>query len=296
MSTVPNYYVPEQSKWPIVTVIAMGLFLCGFAMMLLSSANQQDNSVLSLLMCTVGAAGLAYIFFGWFGSVIRESSMGLYNQQMDASFRISMIWFIFTEIMFFVAFFFALFYSRYISVPWIAAEGHKEMNFLLWPEFIAGWPLFENPDNKLFPAPSGIINPFHLPLMNTILLVTSSFTVSYAHKALKEDKRSLIAIWLAVTVILGVVFLYLQGTEYVHAYRDLGLTLDSGIYGSIFFILTGFHGMHVTIGTIALLVILLRVLKGHFRQDNHFGFEAVSWYWHFVDMVWLILFISVYIL
>ena len=298
MSTA-NYYVPAQSKWPIITALAIGLFLYGFALMLYNSASGaagQSSSIVSIGMFTIGALGLIYVFFGWFGNVIQESNLGLYSKQMDDSFRISMVWFIFTEIMFFAAFFGALFYTRYLALPWIAAEGHKAMNFLLWPNFIAGWPLFENPDNTLFKAPSGIIDPFRLPLINTILLLTSSFTLSYAHNALKENKRNSVIPWLGLTVILGVVFLYLQGTEYVHAYRDLGLTLDSGVYGSIFFLLTGFHGLHVTIGTIGLFVILMRIIKGHFNKDNHFGFEAVSWYWHFVDVVWLLLFVSVYIL
>ena len=180
------------------------------------------------------------MLFGWFGNVIRESRGGLYSAQMDRSFRWGMSWFIFSEVMFFAAFFGALFYVRTFAGPWLGGEGDKGIAEMLWPNFDYTWPLLNTPDPKLYPAPKGIIDPWHLPLINTILLVTSSFTVTFAHHALKKNHRTALKAWLALTVLLGVAFLVLQVEEYVHAYTELGLTLGSGIYGATFFMLTGF--------------------------------------------------------
>ena len=129
-----------------------------------------------------------------------------------------------------------------------------------------------------------------------MILLTSGITVTLAHHALKKNDRSKLIIWLLATVALGFLFVYYQIEEYMEAYQHLGLTLGSGIYGSTFFMLTGFHGMHVTLGAIMLTVIMFRAMKGHFKPENHFGFEAVAWYWHFVDVVWLGLFIFVYVI
>jgi cytochrome c oxidase subunit 3 len=156
--------------------------------------------------------------------------------------------------------------------------------------------MLNTPDPARYPAPKGIIDPWHLPLINTILLVSSSVTITIAHHALKKGHRGALKLWLAITVLLGLSFLTLQAEEYVHAYKELGLTLGSGVYGATFFMLTGFHGAHVTIGSIILLVMLIRVLRGHFDAEHQFGFEAASWYWHFVDVVWVGLFVFVYVL
>jgi cytochrome c oxidase subunit 3 len=202
-----------------------------------------------------------------------------------------MAWFIVSEIMFFLAFFGALFYARIISVPWLAGAGNNlETHLLLWPDFADTWPLFMTPDGESTEA----MGAWGLPFINTVILVTSSVTVTFAHWALKKGHRLALGIWLGLTVALGITFLTLQVVEYVHAYQELGLTLGSGIYGSTFFMLTGFHGMHVTLGTIMLAVMFFRVIRGHFTADNHFAFEATSWYWHFVDVVWLFLFTFVY--
>jgi cytochrome c oxidase subunit 3 len=205
--------------------------------------------------------------------------------------------------MFFAAFFGALFYVRVFSVPWIGGEGDKAVTNMLWEGFEAAWPLVENPDSSTFANPheamafpgfnSTLVK--YLPLWNTIILLTSSFTVHVAHVALKNNDRKKLNIWLGATVTLGVVFLCLQVLEYYEAYHHYGLTLNSGIYGSTFFLLTGFHGFHVTLGTFMLAVMLFRSLKMHFKPEDHFGFEAASWYWHFVDVVWVCLFFFVYI-
>ena len=193
--------------------------------------------------------------------------------------------------MFFAAFFGALFYARIISVPWLAGAGHRlETHLFLWPDFADTWPLFMTPAGNSTEAMAA----WGLPFVNTVILVTSSVTVTFAHWALKKNSRLPLKIWLGITVLLGVTFLTLQVVEYEHAYQELGLSLGSGIYGSTFFMLTGFHGAHVTMGTIMLAVTLLRCFRGHFSSDSHFAFEAVSWYWHFVDVVWLFLFTFVY--
>jgi len=239
---------------------------------------------------------MVYMLFGWFGSVIKESRSGLYSPQMDRSFRWGMSWFIFSEVMFFAAFFGALFYARTFAIPWLGGEGDRGSSNMLWEGFQASWPLINTPDPQAYPPPEGVIGPWGLPLINTILLVTSSFTLTVSHHALKEDHRKKAKTWLAATIALALVFVFVQGYEYVHAYQDLGLTLQSGIYGSTFFMLTGFHGAHVILGTLMLVIMLARIQKGHFTADNHFGFEAAAWYWHFVDVVWLGLFVFVYVI
>jgi cytochrome c oxidase subunit III len=219
--------------------------------------------------------------------VIRESESGVHNQQVDLSFRWSMSWFIFSEVMFFAAFFGALFYTRVISVPGLA---HGPTVEYLWQGFKGGWPS----------AGPGIAEPFTpmeawgIPAINTLLLLSSGVTVTWAHWALKKNARGQLILGMFATIALGLSFLFLQGFEYAHAYSELGLTLGAGAYGATFFMLTGFHGFHVTIGTIMLITILGRCIAGHFKPEHHFGFEAVSWYWHFVDVVWLLLFVLVY--
>jgi len=205
-----------------------------------------------------------------------------------------MVWFIFSEVMLFAAFFGALFYTRQFAVPWLGGEGVKGVatNTFLWDSFSTAWPTA---------GPAGIgggfdlVSAWGLPLVNTLILLTSGVTLTIAHHALKANNRRQLLIWLGITVLLGAIFLVSQAMEYVHAYRDLNLTLGSGIYGSTFYMLTGIHGVHVTLGAAILLVIWFRVLKGHFTPENHFAFEAAAWYWHFVDVVWLALFLFVYV-
>ncbi len=283
-----DYYIPEPSKWPVVGTVALTTTIIG-AVNTIHDVNGEMSYLLPL-----GFLLIAYLFFGWFGSVIDESMAGKYNAQVDRSFRLGMMWFIFSEVMFFAAFFGALFYVRMFALPWLGGEGNNvSTHEFLWPAFDAVWPLLSNPDTSI-KAPEHAMGPTGLPAINTALLLTSSVTLTWAHHALRANNRKNTIIGLALTVLLGVCFLILQVEEYIHAYTELGLTLSSGIYGSTFFLLTGFHGFHVTMGTTMLIVILIRCMKGHFSADNHFGFEAVAWYWHFVDVVWLGLFIFVY--
>jgi cytochrome c oxidase subunit 3 len=220
----------------------------------------------------------------------------MYNLAVDKSFRMGMMWFIFSEVMFFAAFFGALFYARSLSVPWLGGHGVKYFtNLILWPTYENAWPtngpgvVGGHADGKF-----EVISAFGLPAINTAILLTSSVTVTIAHHALREGHRGMLKLFLGATFLLGFLFVYLQAHEYAEAYNELGLKLSTGIYGSTFFMLTGFHGLHVTIGAIMLTIIWLRVMKGHFTPQRHFAFEAVAWYWHFVDVVWLGLFIFVY--
>jgi cytochrome c oxidase subunit III len=281
------YYVPHHSHWPLVG--SVGLFITLFG-----AASWMNGNAWGQAALLIGAAILVFMLFGWFGNVITESLRGYYNRQVDISFRMGMVWFIFSEVMFFAAFFGALFYARIYSVPWLGGAGDGELtNALLWSGFDAAWP---SNGPALVGGAFETIPAWGIPLLNTLLLLASGVTITIAHHALKAGNRRQVLVWLGATILLGLVFLFYQLEEYVHAYRDLNLTLGSGIYGSTFFMLTGFHGMHVTLGVIMLTVIWFRCLKGHFDRDRHFGFEAVAWYWHFVDVVWLGLFLFVYVL
>ncbi|MCH2190248.1 MAG: cytochrome c oxidase subunit 3 [Gammaproteobacteria bacterium] len=288
-----QYYVPDSSYYPFACSIALFFIALGGAFLL------NDVSAGPTMM-GIGFAVMGILLFLWFGSVVKESPE--YNMDVDRSFRMGMSWFIFSEVMFFAAFFGALYYLRQLAIPWLAETE------LLWPGFEASWPsagpigaeLVTNGDPDAAAVMEGtkysLIDPLHLPLYNTLLLLTSSVTLTISHHALRDDKRKAAIIWLALTVVLGVVFLVLQAEEYIVAYQIHGLTMGTGVYGSTFFMLTGFHGFHVTLGAFILLVVLLRMMKGHFSGEKHFAFEAGAWYWHFVDVVWVGLFIFVYIL
>ncbi len=288
-TTYEKYYVPEQSKLPVWMAFGMFATVAG------AGGLMNGNSTMWLFL--LGSGILAIVMYAWFNIQIRENHQGLPNEQVKKSYVWGMGWFIFSEVMFFAAFFGALFYIRTIVGPWLGGEGAKGVTGdWLYPDHEAVWPLLNNPNNELFPPPSGVINPWHLPLFNTILLIASSVTLTIAHHALEKDKRKPLLIWLVITLVLGFTFLFFQGKEYVEAYTHLDLTLESGIYGTTFFLLTGFHGAHVTIGAFMILIMTLRVMKGHFKPSDHFGFRAAAWYWHFVDVVWVLLFLFVYII
>ena len=283
-----SYYLPNPSPWPIIT--SSGLFLLALGTVL--TLNSVGAGVWLVL---TGAAVIVYMMIRWFGQVIDESEDGIYNAQVDRSFRWGMAWFIFSEVMFFAVFFGALFYIRLFAVPWL---GDTE---LLWPGFDAAWPTAGPAGPAAVPADSlpGVnqfspMGAWGIPALNTLILLSSGATVTWAHWGLLKDNRAQLVTGLFLTVALGITFLTFQAYEYVHAYTELDLTLKTGVYGSTFYMLTGFHGFHVTMGTIMLIVILGRCIKGHFSSKHHFGFEAVAWYWHFVDVVWLFLFIFIY--
>jgi cytochrome c oxidase subunit 3 len=275
-----GYYLPAPSHWPIVGSIALLLMAFG-AVLLFNQAGAGGWLVVA------GLAVLVYMLFGWFGTVIGESEGGKFNAQVDLSYRWAMGWFIFSEVMFFAAFFGALFYMRALSVPWLSEADTGE---LLWQGFKSDWPV-SGPGIEGTFTPMGA---WGIPALNTLILLSSGATVTWAHWGLKKNNRSQLILGLILTVALGLLFLGLQAYEYFHAYHELNLTLATGAYGATFFMLTGFHGFHVTLGTIMLIVILGRSIAGHFTPDRHFAFEGVSWYWHFVDVVWLLLFVLVY--
>ncbi|MFC3108505.1 cytochrome c oxidase subunit 3 [Undibacterium arcticum] len=278
--TAPDYFVPGPSKWPVLTGASLLLTMVGASAWVNDLAWGPYANIAGILCVLV-------ILYNWFGESIAESEGGLYSKRIDISYRWSMSWFIFSEVMFFAAFFGALFYARAITLPWLGDLDHK----VLWPDFNAVWGSV---------GPAGVVEsfktmgPFPIPTINTALLLTSGATLTIAHHALKENKRTQTAIWLFATILLGVTFMGFQVFEYMHAYSELNLKLTSGIYGSTFFMLTGFHGFHVTMGAIMLSVVLYRVLKGHFTPEHHFAFEGAAWYWHFVDVVWLGLYVVVY--
>ena len=283
-----SYYLPNPSPWPVITTA--GIFSLALGFVLFMNGVHAGPWVMAL-----GAAIIVFMMIRWFGQVIGESESGTYNVQVDRSFRWGMAWFIFSEVMFFAAFFGALFYVRHFAVQWLGADD------LLWPGYDAAWPTAG--PKGLAPVIAGTMpgpgqfspmGAWGIPAINTLILLSSGVTVTIAHWGLLKDNRAQLITGLFFTVALGITFLSLQAFEYIHAYTELGLTLKTGVYGATFFMLTGFHGFHVTMGTIMLMVILGRALAGHFRPDHHFGFEAVAWYWHFVDVVWLGLFIFVY--
>jgi cytochrome c oxidase subunit III len=277
--TKPYYYVPQPSYWPITGSAALLLMATG-------AASWFNAYAFGPWLVLAGFVILLTMMFGWFGTVIAESEHRLYNKKVDLSFRWGMSWFIFSEVMFFGAFFGALFYVRNMSVPDLGGLDAK----LLWPDYIPAWPT-NGPYSKDPFTPMSAIG---IPLLNTIILVSSGGTLTIAHHALKEGRRDALKFWLFLTIVLGFTFLGFQAYEYTHAYSELNLKLSTGVYGSTFFMLTGFHGFHVTIGAIMLSVMLVRAFRGHFDAQHHFAFEAAAWYWHFVDVVWLLLFILVY--
>jgi cytochrome c oxidase subunit III len=283
-----KYYIPHESKWPIVGSVALFTLMLGVVSTL--------NHWLPAWAMIPGFALLAYMFIGWFSTVIGENQQGIYNMAVDRSFRMGMMWFIFSEVMFFAAFFGALFYARSLAVPWLGGEGVKIFsNHLLWPSFENAWPT--NGPSRLSPRDDGtyeIVPAFGLPALNTVILLLSGVTVTIAHHALRAGQRAKLNLFLFFTFALGFLFVGLQAWEYHHAITELGLSLATGIYGSTFYMLTGFHGFHVTVGAIMLLCVWLRTMQGHLTPQRHFAFEATAWYWHFVDVVWLGLFVFVY--
>jgi cytochrome c oxidase subunit 3 len=283
-----SYYLPAPSSWPLKTCFALICLVVG-------AANWMHDMSFGPYLTFFGLFMLFYMAYGWFGTVIRENRDGsLQNAQVDRSFRWAMSWFIFSEVMFFGAFFGALFYVRVFVIPALAGTGsHIASHVVLWPNFQAHWPLLKNPSGE-FAAPQSVMDAWGIPALNTFLLLSSGVTITIAHWSLLKEKFKTMVISQFATILLGISFLICQGFEYTEAYKEKGLTLGSGIYGTTFFMLTGFHGLHVTIGTIGLIVILYRMIKRDFNPHNHFAFEAVSWYWHFVDVVWLLLFIFVY--
>lgn len=296
---VDYYFVAEPSHWPIIGSIGLFTTMLGLVQVL------HDNLPLGPILMGAGFLILLTTMVGWFGAVIKESINGLHSHQMDRTYRWAMVWFIVSEISLFGIFFGALFYVRIFGLSELgdnSGELARSLLFtkgaathnVLWPDFQYVWPLLKNPNPTLFTGPKESMGAWGIPALNTLILLSSGVTVTIAHWALKKNNRSLLVIGLLLTVLLGFTFEGFQMYEYYEAYSHMHLTLSSGIYGATFYTLTGLHAMHVTVGALMLTVILIRCLKGHFQAEHHFAFEAASWYWHFVDVVWLILFVFVY--
>jgi cytochrome c oxidase subunit III len=278
------YFVPGPSPWPIIATGAVFSIMFGLVLAV-------NGIFAGGVIIVLGAALYAYLMFGWFGELVQENLAGHHNAQVDRAFRLGMFWFIASEVFFFLSFFGALYYIRNVSVEWLGGTGYLAATHdLLYDQFAPQWP-------TAGPAVEAEFTPMSawgMPALNTLILLSSGATITWAHWGLKSENRALLVRGLAATVGLGLLFVVLQAWEYQDAYQHLNLTLQSGVYGSTFYILTGFHGLHVIVGAIMLAAILGRSLKGHFSPQNHFGFEAVAWYWHFVDVVWLALFFLVY--
>ena len=282
----PYYYIPSPSRHPFMA--AIGLFF-----VILGAAQWINGASWGAYALAFGMLWWLSVLYQWFHQAVTESENGLYGHKVDMSYRWSMSWFIFSEVMFFGAFFTALWWARSHSVPTL---GGLE-NALLWPDFKAIWPTLSvgataSPANIV--EPFSTVGPFWLPTINTALLLSSGVTLTIAHHALRAGQRAKTVGFMWVTVLLGLIFLLVQGYEYSHLYNDLNMKLTSGVYGSTFYLLTGFHGLHVFIGVLMLLFVTLRLQSGHFTPERHFGFEGAAWYWHFVDVVWLGLYVLVY--
>jgi cytochrome c oxidase subunit 3 len=314
-----KYHVPEKSKLAICATIGLILSIYGAASIMNDMTFGDPNEATS--SWSIFLFGLFFFvatLFSWFRTAIKENIAGINSAQLKRSYVLGMFWFIFSEVMFFFAFFGVLFYVRNLAGPWLGGEGDGgRMNGMLWEGFQFDWPMMQTPQEAVGGAAAqpiannGSFTSAHtsmsfadahawwqwLPMWNTIILLSSSFTCHIAHMGILDGNKKKFNLWLGITVLLGMIFICLQAAEYYEAYQQFGLTLNSGIYGSTFFMLTGFHGFHVFMGMTMLLIQWLRSVRGgHFTADDHFGFEASSWYWHFVDVVWVFLFLFVYIL
>jgi cytochrome c oxidase subunit 3 len=295
---VKYYFIANPSFWPLIGSTGLFCTVLGLVQVL-------HHGAIGSYLIFAGLLILLTTMFGWFGLVINESLSGLHSPQMDKTYRWGMFWFIISEVALFGVFFIALFYTRIFAVPELGGSpvGWTESIWFykgsathqyLWPQFQSIWPLLTNPNPQMYPGPKEIIETWGIPALNTFILLSSAVTVTWAHWGFKKGNRRQIIFGLLATIILGVIFEMFQAHEYIKAYSEFHLTLASGIYGSTFFTLTGLHALHVSMGVIMLTVIFIRCLKGHFLPEHHFAFEAVSWYWHFVDVVWLFLFVFVY--
>lgn len=270
-----DYHIIDPSPWPLIGSAGALLMAIG-GVVWMQTLKSADASTLGLSGPWVFIIGLLIVFYtmyGWWADTIKEAHAGDHTQVVSIHLRYGMIMFIASEVMFFVAWFWAffdvsLFADEAIQTARVAYTGGQ------WP-----------------PADIKVLDPLHLPLFNTVTLLLSGTTVTWAHHALLEGDRKGLVWGLFLTVVLGAIFTGVQALEYI----DAPFTFKDSIYGSTFFMATGFHGFHVLVGTIFLIVCLIRAMQGHFTEKQHFGFEAAAWYWHFVDVVWLFLFVAVYI-
>ena len=289
-----DYHLVNPSPWPLVSSIATVVMMVGAVVWMKGLVPADSGPLASALLADgskplffAGLAGVLVSMFGWWADVIKESRQGDHTPVVSIGLRYGMILFIASEVMFFAAFFWMFFEMAVFN----EARAHiPEIGN--WAETAAAWSTWP-------PKGVEVLDAWQLPLLNTIILLLSGTTVTWAHHALQVGDRKATKIGLAITIALGALFTAVQAYEYNHIIHENLFfneeALNSGLYGSIFFMATGFHGFHVLIGTIFLLVCLLRLLAGQMSPEKHFGFEAAAWYWHFVDVVWLFLFAFVYV-
>ncbi|NBC20096.1 MAG: PEP-CTERM sorting domain-containing protein [Alphaproteobacteria bacterium] len=273
-----DYHLVNPSPWPLLGSLFVAVLALGFVTYTKGLFGLEPGT---MWLMGLGLLGVMYVMFGWWRDVVKESRAGDHTPVVQIGLRYGMILFILSEVMFFVAWFWGFFEFA-----------------IFWPERTATWdaanPIYADSLSRFADwPPAGVetFDPFHLPLINTLVLLLSGTTVTWAHHALQHGDRSGARNGLILTVVLGMLFTALQVLEYSHA----GFTYDGTLYGSAFYMATGFHGAHVVIGTIFLAVCLIRLMVGGFTPQKHFGFEAAAWYWHFVDVVWLFLFAFVYV-
>lgn len=263
-----DYHLVDPSPWPAFGAVSAFILAIG-AIRWMHGATPW--------IALIGFALVLYTMFAWWRDIIKESHKGDHTEVVSLHLRYGMLLFIASEVMFFVAWFWAFFDASLFSGEAIQAA-RLEATGGVWP-----------------PKGVEVFDPWHLPLINTLILLTSGTTVTWAHHALLNNDRKGLKWGLALTVGLGLIFTAVQAYEYAHAAFAFSRDNGGNIYGSTFFMATGFHGFHVIVGTLFLIVCLLRALNGHFRPEKHFGFEAAAWYWHFVDVVWLFLFACIYV-
>ncbi|MEL6336170.1 MAG: cytochrome c oxidase subunit 3 [Pseudomonadota bacterium] len=261
------YHILPPSPWPFYASISAFVMLVG-AILWMKGMNP--------IFFIAGFIGCCYVAFGWWRDVVAESRAGDHTPVVQIGLRYGVLLFIISEVMFFVAWFWSFF--KHAIFPMAPVEGKTEATA-------------SGPDGVWPPEGIETFDPWHLPFMNTVILLLSGCTVTWAHHALIENKRTDLVLGLTLTVGLGAIFTMFQAYEYSHAQ----FAFTDGIYAANFYMATGFHGMHVLIGTIFLAVCLMRARAGQFTPDKHVGFEAAAWYWHFVDVVWLFLFAGIYV-
>lgn len=271
-----DYHILPPSPWPLtgsIGALVMALGAIGWMQGMKGADSLLGLPITNPVMFLVGLAIVLYTMFGWWGATIKEAHEGHHTRVVGIHLRYGMILFIASEVMFFVAWFWAFFDASLFP---------DEVHQVARATFTGGqWP----------PVGIEVLDPMHLPLYNTIILLLSGTTVTWAHHALLHGDRKGLVNGLALTVVLGILFSAVQAYEYAHA----PFAFKESIYGATFFMATGFHGFHVLVGTIFLIVCLIRAMKGDFTPKQHFGFEAAAWYWHFVDVVWLFLFFTIYV-
>ncbi|KIC59810.1 cytochrome B562 [Brevundimonas nasdae] len=289
-----DYHLVAPSPWPLVSSVAATIMFIGAVIWMKGLAPAENGPIAAAFLAEgkpgvffAGLAGVLISAFCWWADVIKESKAGDHTPVVSLGLRYGMILFIASEVMFFVAFFWmffdmALFHESRALTPEVGTWADTAKAWSTWP-----------------PKGVEVLSPWQLPLLNTVTLLLSGCTVTWAHHAIQVGDRKGAKIALIITVALGVLFTCVQAYEYNHILHEKLFfneeAVNSGLYGSIFFMATGFHGFHVLIGTIFLAVCLIRLLKGDFTPQKHFGFEAAAWYWHFVDVVWLFLFAFVYV-